>query len=596
MGSDCDDGDPMRAASCAVEDCDKNPYAQGCSCQGSAAHACFSGSLDEATLGTCRAGTQYCTVGQWTACEGEISPSLEVCNGEDDDCDGRSDEGALSPCGGCNKDCVGAVWGSDEYPFAPKAPLVVDDTGALTLADETVAHDVVWVANTEESTLSLVDAKKLQHSARYALPGRPWRIAMDYEQSALVLSQSDSEWYLTKVASVNDLCVDRDGDGLNTSQNADDVLSLGADDCVLWSNPIADAAAGALALAVDGTRTPDGPAGGDVWVGTATPPQLRRYSGVDGTAGTRVKFDEGVLPQDASFDLLGQLWMAGQHGELVRVAYNNGRYRASTTPVPSSCHELEALAIDTQGRPVLSTYACESVLRFEPSSENFSEVMAPGLLPTRGIAVSQDAIYVTHTAGAISSVLTQSLSFVDTRALEGSLGALVEAVGLSMDDTGSLWVTSRAASRTALGVLSYVDADSLELIGQLEVGIGPRALGDFAGGRVSRSYADEGSIRQRFMGCDDGSATQWLGVYVRYQGGEGSHVEIEARSAPTSATLSNERFAALGVAPTDSLPFDLSEFTNGGVLELRLTLRSGGHIGAPRVSQVGVRWRCEGPN
>ena len=40
---------------------------------------------------------------KWTGtCEGEVLPSAEACNGKDDDCDGRSDEG-LSNCGRCSK-------------------------------------------------------------------------------------------------------------------------------------------------------------------------------------------------------------------------------------------------------------------------------------------------------------------------------------------------------------------------------------------------------------------------------------------------------------------------------------------------------------
>jgi hypothetical protein len=41
----------------------------------------------------CRAGTHVCQAdGFWSVCHGQRLPGIEICNGEDDDCDGKSDE------------------------------------------------------------------------------------------------------------------------------------------------------------------------------------------------------------------------------------------------------------------------------------------------------------------------------------------------------------------------------------------------------------------------------------------------------------------------------------------------------------------------
>ena len=62
--------------------------------------------------GACRAGIQRCLGGGFGGCEGAIEPSLEVCNGVDDDCDGPADEGVQGACGGCGappaEQCNGA--------------------------------------------------------------------------------------------------------------------------------------------------------------------------------------------------------------------------------------------------------------------------------------------------------------------------------------------------------------------------------------------------------------------------------------------------------------------------------------------------------
>src|SRR5262249_51801201 len=57
-----------------------------CDCTGGASRACMA-------LERCAAGTQSCVTGHWSACS--ISPTTEVCNGEDDDCNGIVDDGGV---------------------------------------------------------------------------------------------------------------------------------------------------------------------------------------------------------------------------------------------------------------------------------------------------------------------------------------------------------------------------------------------------------------------------------------------------------------------------------------------------------------------
>jgi len=47
--------------------------------------------------GACAVGNEYCVMGRWGGCDG-VLPTDELCNGEDDDCDGITDE-ITRPCG-----------------------------------------------------------------------------------------------------------------------------------------------------------------------------------------------------------------------------------------------------------------------------------------------------------------------------------------------------------------------------------------------------------------------------------------------------------------------------------------------------------------
>lgn len=55
--------------------------------------SCYSGPANTAGIGLCKAGTQTCTGGSFGTCVGEVTPTTEVCDGQDNNCDGQTDEG-----------------------------------------------------------------------------------------------------------------------------------------------------------------------------------------------------------------------------------------------------------------------------------------------------------------------------------------------------------------------------------------------------------------------------------------------------------------------------------------------------------------------
>ncbi|MCB9640008.1 MAG: putative metal-binding motif-containing protein [Myxococcales bacterium] len=78
-----------------------------CNCAPGSTQACYTGDPSTRGKGTCKDGTQICDRTQtWGACVGDKGPSQEVCDNQDNDCDGKTDETLEQPCGVNKGTCV----------------------------------------------------------------------------------------------------------------------------------------------------------------------------------------------------------------------------------------------------------------------------------------------------------------------------------------------------------------------------------------------------------------------------------------------------------------------------------------------------------
>ncbi|MBI5516831.1 MAG: M23 family metallopeptidase [Deltaproteobacteria bacterium] len=90
--------------------------------------SCYAGPAGTAGRGVCRAGTETCAGGRWGACAGQVLPRAEACNRLDDDCDGRVDDAVCAMDAGAQPDAARdapterADLGADRALDAPEAP------------------------------------------------------------------------------------------------------------------------------------------------------------------------------------------------------------------------------------------------------------------------------------------------------------------------------------------------------------------------------------------------------------------------------------------------------------------------------------------
>jgi len=72
---------------------------QGCTCNDGQSQACYSGPAGTQGVGACVGGNQLCANGTWGECTGQVVPGTESCNLADDDCNGTVDDMGTASCG-----------------------------------------------------------------------------------------------------------------------------------------------------------------------------------------------------------------------------------------------------------------------------------------------------------------------------------------------------------------------------------------------------------------------------------------------------------------------------------------------------------------
>jgi hypothetical protein len=134
---------PAAAEACDGTDdnCD-GQVDEGCTCVDGSTQACYTAGAQTKGVGECKDGTQTCAGGQWGACEGEVLPADEACDGKDNDCDGAADEnmGEIScGAGACLKTVAACVNGAPQQcqPGTPTMEVCngVDDDCDLLIDD-----------------------------------------------------------------------------------------------------------------------------------------------------------------------------------------------------------------------------------------------------------------------------------------------------------------------------------------------------------------------------------------------------------------------------------------------------------------------------
>lgn len=270
------------------EDCD-GIVDNGCVCQEGQVQYCGD------AAGTCEYGTRTCTNGAWTDCLGGVGPDSETCDGDDNDCDGLTDEELLNACGTCGLTCY-------ELPMDPTAQGTpdqgIDTIGAndpdnptgkdgITLTKGSFIPPYLWAANHEHNTVTKFNTDTEQQEGIFWVGANPSRTAVDLNGNMWVGGRDDGR--VTQVLWDSAACPDRNGNTtIETSTGGPSTLvnsagNIFADECVNYSgNPAPRSHARGLAAAPDGKMWIGFSDGGIVSIDPATLTVGTFYDGLSG--------------------------------------------------------------------------------------------------------------------------------------------------------------------------------------------------------------------------------------------------------------------------------------------------------------------------
>lgn len=202
-------------------------------------------------------------------------------------------------------------------------------------------YSYLWVANTDQGSVSKVNTTTLVEEARYRTgPANvfhsPSRTTVSLDGRFALVGNRNSQ-SVVLVAAVEEDCIDENNDGMiTTSQNKDDLLAWDTDECVLWRTVLPDVGAG----------EPSGPRGmtfdpgtfneqtceyenSKIWVGwhgaQATQVHMGRLDPVTGTVEEVVDINNWNMgwanypPYGAAYDGQGHVWFTALRGEVFRL-------------------------------------------------------------------------------------------------------------------------------------------------------------------------------------------------------------------------------------------------------------------------------------